>query len=193
VSAFNHFDNNRPVHLGFRDSYYERAIGLLQERQRDGSAGLSIAEYERILFLLRGARKHARFSVRGHAGSDADRLFCDFVNVLVGNVKAVLSMLNLRQLVETAEGFFLSSEEVNQASVELQAEEFERRARDIARCVHNTLGLARAAFDQLKESNLSRFTPDEMERYRRASDHLRDLLQQVAESPSPQRARVMLP
>lgn len=192
MAANNHFDNNRPVHLGFRDAYYERAIVLLLEKRELQQCELAIDEYERILFLLRSARKHARLAIRRDAGSESDRLFCDFVNVLAGNVKAVLSMLNLRRMVENAEGFFLSSEEINQASVVLQAEEYERRAHDIVRCVHNTLGLARTAFERLKEENRRQFSAEEQERYGRASGHLRDLLKQAA-GVAPHHAHNVLP
>ena len=66
---------------------------------------------------------------------EKDQQFSLFINMLAGNVNAALSMLNLKQSVEAEDGFFFSFLEINHASVALQAEEYERRARDIIRSI----------------------------------------------------------
>ena len=176
-----HFIQNRPVHLALRDVYYERAVELLLSKQDGCVKAVCMSAYEEILFMLRTARKHAQFAIRGGGENELDHLFCEFMKVLSGNVKAVLSMLSLKETVEHAEGFFLSSGEANRASVALQAEEYVRRARDVLHSVRNTLDLAHGAYEELKASNEGQFNDDERERYERACRHHRERIKQRPE------------
>jgi hypothetical protein len=171
------------VHLALRDVYYERAVELLSSRRESCVQASCIKVYEEILFLLRIARRHAKFAIREDGKNERDELFCGFMSVLSGNVKAVLSMLNLKSSVEHAEGFFLSSGEANHASVVLQAEEYMRRASDVLRCVRNTLDLARGAYEDLKKSNIDQFSNEERERYEKACRHYRELIRELPEPP----------
>ncbi len=171
----NHFQQNRPVHLALRDVYYEQAIILLSAHDPHRGRELAAAEYEQILFMLRTSRKHGYFAARKEG---KDRLFCDFINMLAGNVKAILSMLNLKHSVEAQDGFFFAFLDVNRASVALQAEEYERRARDIVFCLLNTLDLASEAYVELRRSDRNALEPAERERYDKAAEHHRRLLEQ---------------
>ncbi|MEN8254260.1 MAG: hypothetical protein ABFR33_02210 [Verrucomicrobiota bacterium] len=183
MKTINHFEQNRPVHLALRDIYYERAAGLLKDPGRTARQELATADYEEILFFLRTARDHGYFAVRDDGKNEKDGQFCKFINMLAGNVKAVLSMLNLKHSVEAADGFFFSFLEANHASVALQAEEYERRARDIARCMLNTLELANAAFEGLKQANHDAFSEFERGRYEKAAAHHKKLIEQHPDLP----------
>lgn len=183
MKRINHSEKNRPVHLALRDVHYERAVDLLKAPGLSAGEQLEIGDFEEILFLLRTAREHGAFAVRNEACSSRDCQFRDFINMLAGNVKSILSMLNLKRSVETEGGFFFSFLEANHASVALQAEEYTRRARDILRCVQNTLELAGSAYDTLKQTNLSALTEFERERYDRAADHHRGRFGQALELP----------
>lgn len=166
------------MHLALRDVYYERAARRLLALKHQGSMqAMDAADYEEILFLLRTARTHASFAVRDNGKNEQDGQFCKFINMLAGNVKAVLSMLNLKRSVEANDSFFLSFLEVNHASVALQAEEYERRARDIICCMLNTLDLAKGAYEGLKQSNLEAFSDFERERYAKATAHYVELIE----------------
>ncbi|MCF7817415.1 MAG: hypothetical protein K9M54_05990 [Kiritimatiellales bacterium] len=184
VKAINHIEQNRPVHLALRDIYYERAILLLRSPNHNGQPGMDVCGYEEILFLLRTAREHGRFAVRDGQKNEKDGEFCDFINMLAGNMKAALSMLNLKRSVEAENGFFFSFLEVNHASVALQAEEYERRARDLIRCMRNTLELANGAYEGLKQANRESFNDFECERYDKAWSHYAGLIEKVPELPS---------
>ncbi len=183
VKTIDHFEQNRPVHLALRDVYYERATKLLANPKHMTMQALQARDYEEILFILRAARAHGEFAVRDNGKYEKDGQFCKFINMLAGNVKAVLSMLNLKHSVEAKDGFFFSFLEVNHASVSIQAEEYERRARDIVRCMLNTLELASAAFGELRQANLDAFTDAEQERYDKAMTHCNGLIQQQPELP----------
>ena len=176
MQAINHFDQNRPVHLVLRDIHYERAIALFTSPELLAKPELTIADYETILFMLRTARKHGQIAVRDNGKNVKDGQFCEFINMLAGNVKAILSMLNLKHSVEAEDGFFFSFLEVNHASVALQAEEYERRARDIIRCLLKTLELAGGVFEKLKQENLNAFSDFERERYDTARAHHEGLI-----------------
>ncbi len=179
VNPIDHFEQNRPVHLALRDVYYMRATYLLKSSKEIEMQGLDADDYEEILFLLRSARKHGRFVIRSHIKNDNNTQFCNFINMLVGNVKAVLSMLNLKHSVEAKDGFFFSFLEVNHASVALQAEEYERRSRDIIRCLCSTLNLSTAAYEELKGKNDKAFSPFERERYDKAAKHYTALIEKT--------------
>ena len=184
VETINHFEQNRPVHLALRDVYYDRATYLLREPGLVSMQELNASDYEEILFLLRTARNHGFLAVRDNGKNEKDDQFCKFINMLAGNVKAVLSMLSLKHTVEAEGGFFFSFLEVNHASVALQAEEYERRARDIICCMLNTLKLANVAFEGLKQANYDAFSGFERERYEKAAAHHRELIEQRPELPN---------
>ena len=183
MKTINHFEKNRPVHLALRDVYYERATKLLRDPDVMASHELDTALFEEIQFLLRTAREHGGFAVREEQKNGKDSDFARFINMLAGNVKSILSMLNLKHSVEKEGGFFSSFLEANHASVALQAEEYERRARDILRCLLSTLALAGPAFENFRKANDEAFTEDERGRYRKAEDHHRALIEEAAELP----------
>lgn len=184
MKATDHFEQNRPVHLALRDVYYKRATTLLKDPQRSlTTQEPSPADYEEILFMLRTARDHGALAVRDNGKNEKDDQFCKFINMLAGNVKAVLSMLNLKHSVEVEGGFFFSFLEANRASVALQAEEYGRRARDIIRCVLDTLELASRAFEGLRKANYDAFNEFERGRYDKAAAHHEHLIEQRPELP----------
>lgn len=183
------------MHLARRDVYFECAAeGISAQRQR-GHPEINTGNYEEILFLLRVARQHGRFSVRDGGKNEKDEQFCRFINLLAGNVKAVLSILNLKQSVETEGGFFFSFLGGNHATVALQAEEYLRRARDIDRTIHNTLTLAKEPFLQLKEANAAALSEEEQVRYKKAWDHFSALAKEgrgrYSIAPNPRRVAYM--
>ena len=176
MKVINHFQQNRPVHLARRDIYFERAAELIHKEQQTDTLNVCMDEYEEILFLLRVARQQAKFSIREIGKNEADEQFGFFINLLAGNVKAVLAMMNLKQTVESSEGSFFSFLGANQASVALQAEEYQRRANDIIRSLHNTLRLAEDPFELLKSKNSAGGTDEERLRYAKASKHFSHLI-----------------
>lgn len=172
----NHFEQNRPVHLARRDVYFERAAELIFSLHEVVTANIPVEEYEEILFLLRVARQHARFSIRETGKNEKDEQFVRFINLLAGNVKAIISMLNLKRMVEDSESSIFVFLGANKASVALQAEEYQRRASDIVRSIHNTLRLAEEPFGQLKKENAAMVEEEELERYRKAREHFIQLV-----------------
>ncbi|QBG48500.1 hypothetical protein EGM51_14230 [Verrucomicrobia bacterium S94] len=178
MKPIDHFQQNRPVHLARRDVYFEHAAKMLRAPQSTGPE-IRLEDYEEILFLLRVARQHAGYSIRRTAGeNDTDEQFGRFLNILAGNVKAVLSMLNLRTMTANSSDSFFGFLGANQASLALQAEEYQRRANDIIRSLHNTLRMAEDPFELLKIENADAFTPEERERYAKARKHFTRLIEE---------------
>jgi hypothetical protein len=128
-----------------------------------------------VLFLLRVARLHARFSVRSQDVSEADEQFARFVELLMGSVKAILSMLDLRKLILKDRSFsFLGS---NQATIGLQAEEYRRRAIELVRALLSTLALAEGSYESLKQENAASLDESGRKRYGRAQGYVRELME----------------
>ena len=178
MNPINHFELNRPVHLARRDISFEKAVKLISNQQLSCGGSMAVETYEEVLFLLRTARQHARFAIRNACRNSHDEQFSHFVNLLAGNVKAVLSMLNLRGMVERAQGSSFSFLGVNEASAGLQAEEYQRRASDIVRSVQSTLRLAEEPFEKLKTENRISFSEEETLRYEKARGHFEQLEEQ---------------
>lgn len=176
MDTINHFEQNRPVHLARRDVYYETAAALLCSPFEKPMLHERIDHFEEVLFALRTARRHAKFAIRADGGSGKNHEFYQHIALMVGNVKAVLSMLNQKLSVENAEGFFFSFLGVNHASVVLQAEEYERRAKDIINCIHNTCELSKEPYEQLKASYKQSSTLHEQARYQTAREHFQQLV-----------------
>ena len=126
MNPINHFELNRPVHLARRDVYFEKAVERIESQQPQHGETLSVTVYEHILFMLKIARQHAEFSIRREGLAGHDEQFSLFINLLVGNVKAVLSMINLKGMVENSRESSFSFLGDNQASAGLQAEEYQR-------------------------------------------------------------------
>ena len=183
MKTIDHFEQNRPIHLALRDTYYEHAIQLLKDPRHMAARELLEGDYEEILFMLRTSREHGRSAVRGNGKNEKDGQFFKFINMLAGNVKAVLSMLNLKHSIEANDSFFFSFLEVNQASVALQAEEYERRARDIIRSIHSTLKLAADAYERLSEADYEAFNDFERDRYDKAMAYHKERIKQHPDLP----------
>lgn len=175
MNPINHSELNRPVHLAHRDIAFEKAVVLISSQQQVFGAEMHTEAFEEILFLLRTARRNARFAIRNVGINSHDEQFSLFINLLVGNVKAVLSMINLKGMVESARGSSFSFLGVNAASAGLQAEEYQRRASDIIRSMQNTLKLAEEPFEKLKTENLASFSAEETLRYDKAYGHFKQI------------------
>jgi len=178
VNPINHFELNRPVHLARRDIAFEKAIDLISRQQLNFGEEMEIDTYEEVLFLLRTARQHARFAIRNVGRNSHDEQFSRFINLLAGNIKAVLSMINLKGMVEGSNKSSFNFIGVNAASAGLQAEEYQRRANDIVRSLQNTLKLAEEPFEKLKTENRASFSEEEALRYEKARGHFEQLEEQ---------------
>lgn len=178
VITINHSEQNRVVHLARRDVYFERAMERIRALQLEFISEICITDYEEILFLLRVARKHAHFTSGPSGKNEKDKQFWRFIKLMSGNVKAVLAMMNLKQSVESEDSSLLGFLGANQASVGLQAEEYQRRANDIIRSIYNTLELADGPFEQLKQENYAGFSDEDRERYEKARKHFESLIKE---------------
>ena len=179
MEAINHFEKNRPVHLAIRDVHFEQAMHLLaSSRETEGKRSLDMQKYEQILFLLRNAREHGYYASQKN---QRDRQFFEFITMMSGNVKAVLSMLNLKRAVANMDGFL---EMGDHTSVALQAEEYEQRARGIVSCLLGTLDVANNAYKELKVTNQDSFNEEEKGRYKKAKKHYKSLLSKGVDLPA---------
>lgn len=194
VSTINHFELNRPVHLARRDLYFEKAVDLIFDKYAQHGLGpdLNPSDYEEILFFLSIARDHAGYAIRKTEKSEKDVQFSRFINLLVGNVKAVLSMIDLKGMIEDSSGSSFGFLGVNEASAGLQAEEYQRRANDFVRSIRNTLNLALDPFEELKAENRDTSTKEENMRYAKARNHFSELVKEEHLSKTSHRIRTFV-
>ncbi len=172
----NRFVHNRPIHLARRDVYFEHAVDQVQAQRHNIGEPLKPGVYNDILFLLHVVCQHARFCVRSLGQNENDERFCHFAALLVDNVKAVLSMLELYDLVQQNGSSVFGFPGSNQALARQQAEEYQSRANDIVRTIVNTLDMSRGAFEQLKRENAESLKALEIERYAKSREHFERLI-----------------
>lgn len=173
MTSINHFIQNRPVHLARRDIYFQAAAKELKKYNEFGTS-INSKDYNKILFLLKVARMHAKFGVRTPGENENDEQFSRFVTLLTANAKAILSMLELRDLALKDAAFsFLGA---NQTKVELLAEEYQKRAHDTIKSLVSTLNLAEETFERLKKDNAAGLSKSDLERYQKACIHVEDLI-----------------
>ena len=174
MSSINHFIQNRPVHLARRDVYYEKAVKELDSLSKSKKGLLDSKIYDEIVFLFKVARLHSGFSVRTPGENEYDEQFQRYIDLMTGNLKAVLSTLELRDLVVKNSSFeFLGK---NYAAAELYANEYQRRAKDILNSVMATLNLADETFSHLKKINNQSLDDEEKARYKKTYKHVERLM-----------------
>ena len=117
---------------------------------------------------------HSGFSVRTPGENEYDEQFQRYIDLMTGNLKAVLSTLELRDLVVKNSSFeFLGK---NYAAAELYANEYQRRAKDILNSVMATLNLADETFGHLKKLNNQSLDDEEKSRYKKTHKHVERLM-----------------
>ena len=174
MSSINHFIQNRPVHLARRDVYYEKAVKELDSLSKSKKGLLDSKIYDEIVFLFKVARLHSGFSVRTPGENEYDEQFQRYIDLMTENLKAVLSTLELRDLVVKNSSFeFLGK---NYAAAELYANEYQRRAKDILNSVMATLNLADETFGHLKNLNNLSLDDEEKARYKKTYKHVERLM-----------------
>ena len=174
MSSINHFIQNRPVHLARRDVYYEKAVRGLDALSKNNKKLLDAKIYDEIVFLFKVSRLHSRFSVRTPGENENDEQFQRYIDLMAGNLKAVLATLELRDLVVNNSSFeFLGK---NYAAAELYANEYQRRAKDILNSVMATLNLADETFQHLKQLNNQSLNEEEKTRYEKTYKHVEKLM-----------------
>ncbi|MEC7908372.1 MAG: hypothetical protein VYB95_03515 [Verrucomicrobiota bacterium] len=87
------------MHLARRDVYYEKAVKELDSLSKSKKGLLDSKIYDEIVFLFKVARLHSGFSVRTPGENEYDEQFQRYIDLMTGNLKAVLSTLELRDLV----------------------------------------------------------------------------------------------
>ena len=171
MSSINHFIQNRPVHLARRDVYYEKTVRELDALSKNNkSIGCKI--YGDCFYSV--SRLHSRFSVRTPGENENDEQFQRYIDLMAGNLKAVLATLELRDVVVNNSSFeFLGKK---YAAAELYANEYQRRAKDILNSVMATLNLADETFQHLKQLHNQSLNEEEKARYEKTYKHVEKLM-----------------
>ena len=166
-----HLSLNRPVHLARRDVYYEQAVDLLYEPETKRELNELVQRYDRILFMLKTTRQHAKSASRVNGTDDTDQEFLSFIKLLIGNVRAILTILNQQQSLRRESSFIGSVPKVDELAADC-----EQSTKDILDGVHNMLNLAGNPFTKLKKANLKSMEKADRTRYNKARKHFMALV-----------------
>lgn len=165
---------NRPVHLAGRDAYYEHAVKLLQGELMNYEIGDRLRKCRTITRVLELANEHADFALRGFNSCREEKLFIQFLRLLLDSAKALQVMTKHEYLLvsdrEFLREFFGQQFEV----IDRSAAEHGQLARNILKETVQLIQMASGSFDRLREKNLGELAKgDGRDRYQRAYESFR--------------------
>ena len=162
---------NRPVHIAGRDAYYEQAVKLLQGDLMNYEVRDRLEKCRAITSLLHLAHEHSDFALRGMQPGREEKLFVQFLALLLDSAQSLQVMTNHENLL-------MSDREVLREFLSSNAEMLDRSAAEHRQLAHNLLKetiqliqMAADAFTKLKEKSLAELENDTVRaRYKRAYD-----------------------
>lgn len=154
-----------------RDAYYEQAVKLLQGDLMNYEVRDRLDKCRAITSLLHLAHQHSDFSQRGMESGREEKLFTQFLALLLDSAQSL-------QVLSNHENLLVSDRELLKEFLGSNAETLDRSAAEHRQLANNLLKetiqliqVAADAYKRLKEKNLSELDGDDSRaRYKRAYD-----------------------
>jgi hypothetical protein len=162
---------NRPVHLAGRDVFYDQAVKLLQGDLMNYPANDRWEKCRAITGFIQLAKEHADFAMRGMECSREEKLFLQFLVLLVDSAQALQVMTKHEHLLASDRELLRELLGQDTELIERSAVEHRQLAQNLIRETVQLIQMATTAFDKLKQKNLAEFDKDDARpRYQRAHD-----------------------
>jgi hypothetical protein len=162
---------NRPVHLAGRDVFYDQAVKLLQGDLMNYPVSDRSEKCRAITTLIHLAKEHADFSMRGIECSREEKLFLQFLVLLLDSAQALQVMTKHEQLLASDRELLHEFLGQDTELIERSAAEHRQLAQTLLKETIQLIQMATDAFGKLKEKNLAEFDKhDARPRYQRAYD-----------------------
>lgn len=174
------FHLNRPVHLARRDVFYEKAVARIKKLKTLEQPAELWKTAGQALYLLNEARRHAEAANLARKTSIQNRLFVDFLDMMVDNMQAITCALRRRMDAAVPNNpldrFLKSADTGAKMSVH-----YNRCAAHILKGLLPTLQLAEKPFRDLHRTSLTKMTVMDKDRYEKAYKHFEALADSEAE------------
>ncbi len=162
------FNLNRPVHMARRDSFFERAMDLLNVPTQQMDTDERLAHITRVLALLKTSEHHGNFAAKSPQTTPPEKDFLHFLQLISHNVQSAQAMIQHQSYFEGEEGFLSQFLNARPEESAMPATHYRRRADDIIQGLWHLLQLSHQAYRNLRDAALSTLDASEADRYRRA-------------------------
>lgn len=178
-----HIELNRPIHIARRDVFYERAVELLHLPMVTRDIGKKIHHLEAVLNFLKSAERHGQFALRSSQVLQTEKDFIHFIQLLVGTVQSILSMMKHILHLESEEGFLAKFLQIEGSGNILPTHQYERRAEDILQGLWQMLRLSHIPFQHLRKKQIEGLSEVDLERFHRAETSFRQEARKIYVPP----------
>jgi hypothetical protein len=162
---------NRPVHLAGRDAFYEQAVKLLEGDLMNYSAADRWEKCRAISSFIQLAKEHADFAMRGMECGREEKLFLQFLVLLLDSAQALQVMTKHEHLLASDRELLRELLGQDTELIERSAAEHRQLASNLTKETVLLIQMATKAFERLKEKNLGEFDKDDARpRYKRAHE-----------------------
>lgn len=164
------YDLNRPLHLGRRDVFIERASAMFHQGLRDAAEPLRLQAIDMALYYLQAALEHSVLAAkasRAHPQEASFVLFIRTVLLYLHSARAILE--NERQLKDTQSALW---EFLNRRGREEALAAFARGSDQLLEDVAHLFRMADEPFRELRQTLLAALDEAERARYTRAHETL---------------------
>ena len=162
------FNLNRPVHMARRDTFFERAMDLLNVQTQDLDSDARLKHVSAVMELLKAAERHGDFAAKFSKALQQEKDFLHFLHLIIHNVQSAQAMIQHQGHFESEEGFLTKFLNARPDEHALPAMQYRRRADDIFHGLWHLLRQAHRPYHELRRAGMASLDADEAERYQRA-------------------------
>ncbi len=174
---------NRPVHLARRDVFLEQAADLFRASGKDRSFSSRLRRLDTTLYCLQAAVDHGALACQAESVHPHENSFLLFLRMVLYDLYAV------RVIVET-EGQLKDPDSplrqlLHRPDKAKETVAFARTGEQVLQDIAHLFAMADEPFRDIRAAGLQALPPADQDRYRKASDGLRQHL--AAHPPHPRR------
>jgi len=156
---------NRPVHLALRDKNYEKFLELLKYSFDARSLGSRKKIIDSMVGKAQTAYDEGRFALRGIRGSQLERDFIKFLEMILDALRAVQFMVEHEEILQRDTSFLRRFLREDPRAVSDSKFSHRQRAAKILEEVKIMAGIAEKAYRELREEELKNLNRDDKRRY----------------------------
>jgi hypothetical protein len=160
---------NRPVHLAGRDAYFESAVKLLRGDLMNVEVSERLEKCRSVTALVQLALEHADFALRGVDSSREEKLFVQFLGLVLDSAQALVVMTKHEHLLLSDRALLNELLGQNSDTADRSAAEHRHLAQSLLKETVQLIEMAEKTFQMLKDKTMEEFGKDDSKaRYQRA-------------------------
>jgi hypothetical protein len=160
---------NRPVHLAGRDAYFESAVKLLRGDLMNLEVAERLEKCRSVTALIQLAKDHADFALRGVESSREEKLFVQFLGLVLDSAQALVVMAKHEHLLVSDRPLLRELLGQHADMADRSAAEHRQLAHSLLKETVQLIQMAEETFQKLKNKTTEEFGKDDSKaRYQRA-------------------------